>query len=309
MKHQKIVIVGIGGVGGYFGGLLAKKYQGSGHIEICFIARGQHLQAIQANGLHVIKGDTSFTAFPAIATDNVTETGIANLVIICTKGYDLESAIEQLKPCINKNTIILPLLNGVSSTDIIKQHFPQNTVLQGCVYIVSRLKETGVVENSGNIQKLFFELASERSEELMRYESIFREADIEATCTPDIAEVVWEKFVFLSPIATLTSCYNKLIGEILDATETESLLRVLISEIVHVAKAKGIAFDETIEEKTFGKISSLPFESTTSMHLDFTKKKARTEIETLTKYVIAEGEKYNVPTPTYVQLYERLIRL
>jgi 2-dehydropantoate 2-reductase len=309
MQHLKIVIAGIGGVGGYFGGLLAKEYQDSGYIEICFLARGQHLQAIQEKGLRVIKGDDSFTAFPSIATNNADEIGIANLVIICTKGYDLESVIEQLKPCINNNTIILPLLNGVSSTSIIKQHFPENTVLQGCVYIVSQLKEPGVVENSGNIHKLFFELASERGEELMQYETIFREADIEAICTPDIATVVWEKFIFLSPMATTTSCYNKRIGEILADPETALLLKLLIGELTNVAKAKQIALNETIEEKTFAKIGTLPFESTTSMHLDFTKNKARTEIETLIKYVIAEGEKHNVPTPTYMQLYDRLIRL
>ncbi|MCA6364329.1 MAG: ketopantoate reductase family protein [Bacteroidetes bacterium] len=309
MPHLKIAIVGIGGVGGYFGGLLARKYYGSTQIEICFLARGAHLQAIQQNGLCVIKGDTSFTAFPAIATHNAADIVNANMVVICTKSYDLESVIEQIKPCVNNDTLILPLLNGVSSVEKIKQHFPENTVLKGCVYIVSRLKQPGIIENSGNIQKLFFELADGRSEALMQYEAVFREAGIEANCTSDISSVVWEKFVFLSPIATITSCYNKCIGEILAAPETEARLHLLINEIIGLAKAKGIPFDEKTGEKTFGKIRSLPFESTTSMHTDFVKHKTKTEIETLTNYVIEEGKKHNIPTPTYLQMYEQLIRL
>ena len=97
----KIIIAGIGGVGGYFGGLLAKKFYKSATAEINFIARGEHLKEIQNNGLKVITGETEFIAKPHIATNEPSEIGIADFIIVCTKSYDLEQTIKQLKPCID----------------------------------------------------------------------------------------------------------------------------------------------------------------------------------------------------------------
>ena len=154
MTKTKIIIAGIGGVGGYFGGLLAKHFYENENVEINFIARGQHLKEIQKSGLKVIKGKNEFIAKPNIATENPKEIGTADLIIISTKSYDLDTVIQQLRPCINKDTIILPLLNGVDSRDKIKNIYPDNLILDGCVYIVSRLKQAGVIENRGNIQTL-----------------------------------------------------------------------------------------------------------------------------------------------------------
>ena len=109
----KIVIAGIGGVGGYFGGLLAKKYAGSDQVQIYFIARGKHLAEIQKQGLKVIKGGNEFIAKPKLATDQAAQIGIANYLIICTKNYDLRQMMHQVQPCIGKDTVILPLLNGI----------------------------------------------------------------------------------------------------------------------------------------------------------------------------------------------------
>lgn len=154
-KKTKIIVAGIGGVGGYFGGHLAKQFSDSEDVEIYFLARGEHLKQIQANGLKVLNGNAQFIAKPKLATDSATEIGIADYIILCTKSYDLENIIEQLNPCIDRNTSLLPLLNGVDSAEKIKTILPSATVFNGCVYIVSHLKEAGVVENKGNIQKLF----------------------------------------------------------------------------------------------------------------------------------------------------------
>ncbi|MDP2386671.1 MAG: 2-dehydropantoate 2-reductase N-terminal domain-containing protein [Bacteroidota bacterium] len=123
MAKAQIIIAGIGGVGGYFGGLLAKHYHDSKNVEIFFLARGQHLEEIKKSGLKVIKGDVEFIAKPTLATNNPSEIGIADLVIITTKTFDLETIIQQLQPCISQDTIILPLLHGVDS----KQRIEKNT--------------------------------------------------------------------------------------------------------------------------------------------------------------------------------------
>jgi 2-dehydropantoate 2-reductase len=116
----KIIIAGIGGVGGYFGGSLANYYAKDEHIEINFLARGSHLKEIQKNCLKIIKGKDEFTAKPTIASDNPSEIGIADFILICSKSYDIVAITLQLQPCIDQNTVILPLLNGVDNQQKIK---------------------------------------------------------------------------------------------------------------------------------------------------------------------------------------------
>lgn len=302
----KIIIAGIGGVGGYFGGLLAKYYYQNENVRIDFFARGQHLEEIQKNGLKVIKSENEFIAIPNIATDNPKVIGIADLIIICTKSYDIETVIQQLRPCINQETVILPLLNGLDSKEKIKRVFPNNIVLEGCVYIVSRLKQFGVVENSGNIQELYFGLDNFQGDKLQLFENIFRKASIEATFSDNISKVIWGKFIFLSPTATVTSYYDKCIGEILEDKESFETLIGLIDEVKLIAKAKQIIVSDDIADQALRILKTLPFETTSSMHSDFKNKKDKTELKSLTGFVLKEGLKYNIDTPNYKKIYSVL---
>ena len=299
----KIVIAGIGGVGGYFGGLLAKHFYEKEYVEINFVASGEHLKEIQKNGLKVIKGNTEFIAKPTLATDNPAEIGIANFIIITTKSYDLETIIQQLRPCINQDTIILPLLNGVDSKERINNILPDNIVLEGCVYIVSRLKQSGVIENSGNIQTLYFGLDKLIDNRLLLLESLFKEANIEAFLSDNISTIIWEKYIFISPTATATSYFDKCIGEVLADKEKLKTLGALIEEVKQLAKAKDIIVSDDITEKTLNKLKALPFEATSSMHRDFKNNNPRNELLSLTGYVVCEGRKYNLEIPTYITTY------
>ena len=296
----KIIMAGIGGVGGYFGGLLARHFYDKENVEINFVARGGHLKEIQKNGLKVIKGNTEFIAKPTLATDNPAEIGIANFIIITTKSYDLEAIIQQLRPCIDQDTIILPLLNGVDSKERINNILPDNIVLEGCAYIVSRLKQCGVIENSGNIQTLYFGLDKLVDKRLLLLESLFKEANIEAFLSENISTIIWEKYIFISPTATATSYFDNCIGEVLADKEKLRTLGTLIEEVKQVAKAKDIIVSDDITEKTLNKLKALPFEATSSMHRDFKNNNLRNELLSLTGYVVCEGQKYNIEIPTYI---------
>lgn len=301
----KIVIAGIGGVGGYFGGLLAKQYENNKEIEIYFFARGENLKEIQKNGLKVIKGETQFNAKPKIATDNPAEIGIADFIIICTKSYDIETVVQQLKLTINRNTIILPLLNGVDSKEKIQKILPENIVLDGCVYIVSRLKQAGIIENIGNIQTLYFGIDNFTNQKLLYLKNIFSKANIEVTLSQNISSIIWEKFIFISATATATAYFDKSIGEVVSEKHIETVT-ALINEVKQVANAKKIVISENITDKTIYKLKSLPFETTSSMHTDFRNKSAFNELESLTAYVIKQGQKYNIKTSTYIKIFNKL---
>jgi 2-dehydropantoate 2-reductase len=306
MATTKIIIAGIGGVGGWFGGMLAKHFYNHQQIEISFVARGAHLAEIKKNGLTVIKRDTTFIARPALATDNPAEIGIADLVILCTKSYDLEAVIEQLRPCINPDTVILPLLNGVDSRERIEKMLPGSLVADGCVYIVSRLKRAGVIENTGNTQSLYFGLDDFKSDKLAFFETLFKEAGIEATLSANISTIIWEKFIFISPTATATSYFDRCIGEVIVNDESLATIAALIEEVKQVAAAKQVTVSANITENVLNRLNTLPFETTSSMHSDFKNGKGQTELDSLTGYVISKGQKYNVATPTYVKLYTAL---
>ena len=303
---QKILIVGIGGVGGYFGGLLAKAYEHDHTIDIYFLARGTHLKNIRQKGLKVIQKENTFIANPKLATDDPSKIGQVNAIILCTKTYDLETVLISLKPCIDSKTVLLPLLNGVDSSRRIKSIFPQNEVLNGCVYIISKIKNPGVVENFGNIQTLYFGPDQMQVNTPINLEEIFKNAGVNSTFSEKIQTVIWEKFIFISATATATSYYNCTLGELLENDDKRADLNALIKEATAVARLKHIEISATIEQDTLIKLKSLPFETTSSMQRDFSQQR-KTEVSALTAIVVTESRLLGAPAPTYEKMLKHLI--
>lgn len=306
LNKTRIVIVGIGGVGGYFGGLLSKQYADGNDVEIVFVARGEHLSEIQNKGLTVINGNESFVTKPHLATDDYSKIGVADYIIICTKSYDLKQTIEQLKPLIGHNTILLPLLNGVSASDEILEILPQANVLKGCAFIVSKIKSPGIIENSGNIQKLSFGMDGLFSDEVLLLKDLMFNAGIDVTVSDKISTAIWEKFIFISPTATSTSYFDRTIGKVLEEN-IETVLE-LIEEVKSLALAKSITVSDDISAKTLATMKSMPYEVTSSMHRDYLNQKPQTEVESLTGYIVREAEKFGIAAPTYLKLYEGLLK-
>lgn len=305
MIKIKIVIVGLGGVGGYYGGLLAKYYAANPEIEIYFVARGAHLKKVQKDGLTVITETGTFTAKPTLATDQVLEIGIADYVVMTTKSYDLESTIDQIRPCVGANTVILPLLNGADISQRIRTLLPGTEVWNGCVYIVGRLNKPGVVESSGNVHSLFFGYENRTTDRLVAFEKVLKDAGIEATFSEKILSVIWKKFFFISSTATLTSYFDVSFGALLTDEIRKSTLLAVLDELLLVANAEGADIDRSVIDKTIHQLEKLPFETTASMHSDFQAGK-NTELQTLTGIVIELGQKHGIATPTYQKIFSEL---
>lgn len=301
----KIVIAGIGGVGGYFGGLLAKKYADSETVEIVFVARGEHLQAIQQKGLQVNKGDYNFIAKPHLATANPSDIGIVTYVIVCTKNYDLAEMIAQLAPCIDQQTIIVPLLNGIDGVEVIQSLLPHNLVTYGCAYIVSAIQAPGIVANMGNRQEIYFGLQNQSDERLVTLEKLLKDANIEATHSTNILKVIWEKFIFLSCIATATSYFNQTVGQLLE--ENNATLTAMIDEVTAIALKKGIDVSPEMKAKAMQHYKTLPYDATSSMHRDYLNFKPQTELNSLTGYVVRQAAQLNVETPIFNSTYTYLL--
>jgi len=302
----KIVIVGLGGVGGYYGGMLAKRYADDPKVEIYFVARGKHLKKVQENGLTLITETGTFQVYPALATDNVSEIGTADYIIMTPKSYDLNSTVAQIKPIVGPNTVILPLLNGIDNSDRIRTLLPGAEVWQGCCYIVARLNDPGVVESSGGVHRFNFGYELKQTEErLISFEKLLKNAGIDAVYYEKIMHVIWTKFFFISATASLTSYFDVSFGALLTDEIRKTTLVNLLEELLLVANAEGAEIERTVIDKVIHQLEKLPFETTASMHSDFQSGK-NTEVHGLTGIVVELGRKHGIATPTYEKVYNEL---
>ncbi|UUF13879.1 MULTISPECIES: ketopantoate reductase family protein [Flavobacterium] len=304
---KRIGILGLGGVGGYFGGLLAKAYQKSDDVEIIFIARGETQKAIAENGLKIVTDDSEMIVRPNLVSNDPSEIGVLDYLICATKTYDIEESFTSLKSCIKKETIILPLYNGVDAQERIKKILPDNEVLQGCVYIVSMIFSPGTIRRIGFYEKLFFGSKTASFLKMEELQNILQKAKIESYLVENIEETVWEKFIFISALASATSYLNQNIGEILSNSESKVTYIELLHEIEDVAQAKGLKLPHDIVAQSIQKLEKSPKEATSSMHRDLLAGK-NTEALSLTQFVVNEGKKYGVKTPLYEKIAAVLVK-
>jgi 2-dehydropantoate 2-reductase len=302
---MKTAIVGIGGVGGYYGGLLAKQYADDKNVEIVFIARGNHLGQIRKNGLKLITTTETFTIRPALATDNPSGYGIFDCVIFCVKAYDLENSAELLSPSIGEDTLVISLLNGVDNADKLRVVLNKGKILNGCVYIGAHIVRPGVVQQEGALNKLFFGNESDETFDGKKIEAFFRKANIDAQYRTDIKDIVWEKYVLISAFASATTYLKKSIRGVLDSENGRELVEELLNEVFRVAKAKEIVLPVNIREQIFSKVNTFPPTTKTSMQMDF-EKGSKAELETFTGYIVREAGKYGISVPTYEKVYAAL---
>jgi len=154
---MKIALIGLGGVGGYYGGKLAKYYENLDYIKIFFIARGDHLEKIKEKGIKLVTHEEgTFYSKPHMAIEDPSPLGIFDLLIFCVKSYDLSNSAELLSKNVDENTVAITLLNGVDNVDKISSVLPDITVLNGCVYISAFIEEPGVVRQPSGPRLLFF---------------------------------------------------------------------------------------------------------------------------------------------------------
>jgi 2-dehydropantoate 2-reductase len=305
---MKAAIIGIGGIGGYYGGKMAVKYAGSGEHQIIFIARGEHLKAIQRQGLRLMTVDGDLTAIPALATDNPRDAGLFDLVLVCIKSYGLEEAARQIKDNIHNETVIIPLLNGVNIAERLRAILPKGRILSGCVYISARIESPGIIRQVGGSCQFIFGPDQANDVETYRpIEAFLHEAGIKAELAGQIALPLWTKYIFIDPLAGLTSMLGKPFGAILDNPIDRTMLEGLMKEVELVARTQGVPFPDDIVQATTAKAGSFPATTKTSMLLDFENGRP-TELDIFMGYMVATGKKLGVPVPLHERVYNELLK-
>jgi 2-dehydropantoate 2-reductase len=298
---MKIGIIGTGGVGGYFGGKLAL----AGH-EVIFIARGAHLEAIKQNGLQVKSLNGNFTIQPAYATDHLEALQAADLILFGVKAWQIKETGEQLKGIIDKKTVLLPLQNGVMSSEELQDIFPESHVLGGLCRIISKIESPGVIVHVAvNPTITFGELSNEPTEAALRIKQTFDEAGIESYLAEDIQAERWKKFISIC-VSGLLAITKTNYGELRTIPETRQLMIQLITEVCNVSQGAKIKLPADFVEKTIAIHDSLPYESNSSMARDIGEGKP-SELEYQNGTVVRLGKKYGIETPVNQFIYSCLL--
>ncbi len=303
---MRIAIVGIGGVGGYFGGKLAREYENSTEHEVIYIARGEHLSAIKKNGLQLFTKEGDYIARPSLATDNPAKSDIFDIVFFCVKSYNLENTALAIKDNINKNTVVIPLLNGVNIAERLRAVLPHADILSGSAYIISHIESPGAIHQEDGSCKLIFGNDDQKSTQKYSYIlDILLQSKINAILTDKISEALWTKYLLMCPLASLMSATGKTYGAIWADSLLRNKARDMMLEVAAVAKARHIFLPENTVDKSMEMLAGFGHNSKTSMQLDIEKGR-QTEIDALTAYVCQSGQELSIPTPLHNEIYLQL---
>ena len=261
---MKILVMGTGGVGGYFGALLARSGQ-----DVTFVAGGEHLDAINRHGLRVESvavGD--FTVHPT-ALERPDGAWKADVVLFCVKSYHNEGAIEAITPAVGESTSILTLQNGVGSGDQLADAFGRDRVLLGAVYIDAMRKSPGVVAQIGGPCRIVFGEENGRlSPRGIELQQVLQRAGIDTDLSEDVLTELWNKLIFICALSGMTCVARASFSEVLDSPGTLDLTWRVLREASEVGRAKGVGLDADIVESTMSNIQRFHRSMVSSMHLD-----------------------------------------
>jgi 2-dehydropantoate 2-reductase len=298
---MRIAILGSGGVGGYFGGLLAR----AGN-DVTFVARGEHLRAMRERGLRIEARSGAFTIAPVHATAATADVGPVDLVVLCVKTYSLDGAIAALPPLLGAGTAVLTLQNGIEAPDRVAAAIGAAAVLPGVVYCEVAVREPGVIFQGAPVQRIVFgELDGAHSARAQQIAGALADAGVDVVLSVNVLGALWAKCCFICAMSGVTALTRQPLGPLLADAEGRELLRGAMREAQAVGLAKGIVFDGDPVEAGMANAARFPYDAKSSMLRDL-ERGGMLEIEALNGAVVRLGRALGVPTPLNQAIYAAL---
>ena len=293
---MRIAVIGAGGVGGYFGGRLAAS--GAPDLDLTFIARGAHLEAMRARGLEIRspKGDVHVPR--VAATDNPAAVGPVDVIMFTVKLYDVDAALQLLPPLIGPDTVVLPFQNGVDAVEMLERAVGRRHTGGGTCYVSAAITEPGVITHTAMDHLMFGELDGSRSPRLERFLDACRRTNFQSTLSASIHVDIWTKFTRLSVLSGLTTVTRSPLGVVVQDPDLLAMLKRAVGEAVAVAHAKGIPVPVDMAEDVARAYVALPPQTKSSMLVDLEKGR-RLELPWLSGAVSRIGTELGVPTPIH----------
>jgi 2-dehydropantoate 2-reductase len=290
---MKILVMGSGGVGGLYGGRLARA-----GCDVTFVARGAHLAAMRERGLTIENAAQGDVHLPSVKViDDPARAGPVDFVLFSVKLWDSETAARAVKPAVGAHTAVLSLQNGVIKDDVLRREFGEKAVMGGVAYVATHVSRPGVIHQLGSIQRMVFgEYDGRRS---LRAEALLAAAlagGIQAELSSDVRRAIWEKYVFLVGLSGTTAAMRRNIGVIRENPRTRAFLLDLMKETVAVGRAHGVALPEDYAAQRLAFADTVPADMTSSMHHDLERGNPL-EVDWLSGGVVKLGEQVGISTP------------
>jgi len=299
---MKILIMGTGGVGGYYGGLLAQ--QGN---EVTFISRGAHLYAIQHEGLKVKSVHGDFTVFPANAVEDPAKVEPVDLILFCVKTYNTDEAAQAIRSAVGPQTLVLSLQNGIDAAERIGNVIGLEHVLAGATWLSSAVEAPGVIKQVSQFRRIIFgEPGAGRSERTRSIYEVLSQTGITVEISDNIQKVLWTKFVFIAAVSSVGSLARLPMGDYRSIPETRGLLSRIMQEVEALAQAQNIKLDNDVVAKSMEFIDNSGPHIKPSMQLDVESGR-RTELESMIGVIGRKGRELGIPTPVSDFVYASLL--
>ena len=297
---MRIVVMGSGGTGGYFGAKLARAGE-----DVTFVARGAHLDAIRARGLRVKSAIDGEWVVRAPAVERLDGLPPADLVLFCVKSFDTERAGEVIKPVIGPDTGVLPVQNGVDNGEKLERILGTGHVMGGVAQVLSTIEAPGVVSHRFLGRVVFGEMDGLPSERARAFLQACKRAGIEAQISGTMLRALWEKYVFIAAHAGMTALTRCPAGVVRAVPETRAMYRLILGEMVALGNAVGAGLDADLPDTAMGMLDNLGAAFTSSLHHDLAEGK-RLELEALHGHAVRLGERHGIPTPMLFAVYAAL---
>jgi 2-dehydropantoate 2-reductase len=299
---MRVIVFGTGGVGGYFGTRLAEIGE-----DVWFIARGEHLRALQSTGLRVDSPKGNIQLDKLQATGQVGQVENADVVLVCVKAWQVPEVALAIQPVVGPDTVVVPLENGVEAPNQLAEVLGTERVMGGLCRIASQLAGPGFIRHLGIEPYIAFaELDGRSSQRSQRLLEAFQKAGVKAEIPADIWVALWDKFMFIAAVSGLGAIARVPIGTLRTSPGTRRLLQEVMQEIDQVASAEGVRLPPGNVSKTLALIDSLPEPTTASMQRDIMDGRP-SELEAQNGAVVRLGEKHGIPTPANRFIYDCLL--
>lgn len=299
-RGMRILVVGAGAIGGYFGGRLLEKGE-----NVTFLVRERRKKQLDTAGLVVesVHGNVTQAVHAITASESA---GPFDLILLSTKAYHLEGAIESIHPYVGEDTMILPLLNGISHFTRLEEEFGKDKIIGGLCFLESTLDVTGkVIQSSPRHDLVFGERSGKKSDRILKIEEAFRGTNTGFRLSDNINHEIWKKYLFISALSGITTLMRAPIGPIRETEIGESIIIQLLRELIAIMKRIDAPLADDIETIQMNQINALAYPMKSSMQRDM-EKLLPVEADHLQGYLLDIARREEISVPLLAAIYTNL---
>ena len=297
---MRILVLGAGGVGGFFGGRLVEKGE-----DVTFLVRSKRKKQLEERGLVIrsVNGDFSFQ--PKLITKE-DRTAPFDVILFSTKAYHLNEAMQDLKPFVGENTVIIPLLNGIAHVSLLQKEFGEEKVIGGLCFIETTLNDEGeIVQTSAANRLVFGEMKSQHAEKIKHISKAFAGTKSSFVLSENVTQDMWHKYLFITVMSGVTTLMRAPIGPIRESEGGHDFIRNLFEECVQIMRCIGAPVKDDITEEHMKTIDKISYNMKSSMQRDM-EKDSSIEGEHLQGYLLDIAKQFSIEVPLLGAVYQNL---